>query len=148
MSSDLARGIFCSTITDQLTDSETQSQSMTIAICTSDAHCFRIGSLRRSREKLSNRRIRRHSLFNAAMCPCPWLAGFIQEGGLQIWEHSRVFETVFENIFENIFHCNIWQSWCSHGQQVRHHQRQRLTTFINYIAIDYSNTCQSTTFTK
>ena len=34
-------------------------------------------------------------------------AGFIQEGGLQIREHSRVFMAVFENIFENIFRANI-----------------------------------------
>ena len=57
------------------------------------------------------------------------------------------FMAVFENIFENIFRANIWQSRCFlHGQRVTQHQR--LTTFINYIAIDYSNTCQSTTFTN
>ena len=75
VSSDLARGIFCSTITDQLTEHD---------ICTSDAHCFRIGSLRWSREKLPNRRIRRQSLFNAAMCLCPWLVRTVRRD----WQHS------------------------------------------------------------
>ena len=72
VSSDLARGIFCSTISSQ-TEHD---------ICTSDAHCFRIGSLRRSREKLPNRRIRCHSLFNAAMCP--WLVRTVRRD----WQHS------------------------------------------------------------
>ena len=72
VSSDLARAILCSTIS---------SQSMTSARVTL-TQCFRIGSLRRSREKLPNRRIRRHSLFNAAMCP--WLVRIVRRD----WQHS------------------------------------------------------------
>ena len=87
-----------------------------------------------------------------AWVPCHLLQSYNQ-GSYKMddfkFENIRGFlMAVFENIFENIFLGNIWQYWCFHGQRVRQHQRQRLTTFINYIAIDYSNACQSTTFTN
>ena len=128
MSSDLARGIFCSTISSQ-TEHD---------ICTSDAHCFRFGSLRRSREKLPNRRIHCHSLFNAAMRPS--VTGEDREAWLTTFPPQCA--TVVTNFTKRVIFFFFCYCVGPHYRTLPHNRRILTATMYGHFAVYESlNSC-------